>query len=195
MKRAAKPKPIAAWRFYLVVGVLCSLLALLLGRILSLQVLDTERGRQFLQNQGDRRAVRTAEIPAYRGVITDRRGEPLAVSTPVVSIWANPKILTGSERLGELAEALGMELPALERKLARYEGKQFMYLQRHRVPADAREILEKRIRGVYGEREYRRFYPAGEVAAQLVGFTNVDGEGIAGLELAYNDWLKGAPGK
>jgi cell division protein FtsI (penicillin-binding protein 3) len=70
-----------------------------------------------------------------------------------------------------------------------------MYLQRHRVPADARVILEKRIRGVYGEREYRRFYPAGEVAAQLVGFTNVDGEGIAGLELAYDDWLRGAPGK
>jgi cell division protein FtsI (penicillin-binding protein 3) len=195
MKRAAKPKPISAWRFYLLVGVLCSLLALLLGRIVSLQVLDTERGRQFLQNQGDRRAVRTAEIPAYRGVITDRRGEPLAVSTPVVSVWANPKILAGSERMGELAEALGMELSVLESKLARYEGKQFMYLQRHRVPADARAILEKRIRGVYGEREYRRFYPAGEVAAQLVGFTNVDGEGIAGLELAYNDWLQGAPGK
>ena len=70
-----------------------------------------------------------------------------------------------------------------------------MYLQRHRVPADAREMLEKRIAGVYGEREYRRFYPAGEVAAQLVGFTNVDGQGIAGLELAYNDWLQGAPGK
>jgi cell division protein FtsI (penicillin-binding protein 3) len=176
VKRAAKATAVSAWRFHLVVVVLCSLLALLVGRILSLQVLDTERGRQFLQNQGDRRAVRTAEIPAYRGVITDRRGEPLAVSTPVVSIWANPELLGGSERLGELAE-------------------QFMYLQRHRVPADARVILEKRIRGVYGEREYRRFYPAGEVAAQLVGFTNVDGEGIAGLELAYDDWLRGAPGK
>jgi cell division protein FtsI (penicillin-binding protein 3) len=195
VKRAAKATAVSAWRFHLVVVVLCSLLALLVGRILSLQVLDTERGRQFLQNQGDRRAVRTAEIPAYRGVITDRRGEPLAVSTPVVSIWANPELLGGSERLGELAGALGMELSALEQKLARYAGKQFMYLQRHRVPADARVILEKRIRGVYGEREYRRFYPAGEVAAQLVGFTNVDGEGIAGLELAYDDWLRGAPGK
>ena len=194
-KRSARVQPISAWRFYLVLGVLCSLLALLVGRVLSLQVLDTERGRQFLQNQGAMRSVRTAEIPAYRGVITDRRGEPLAVSTPVVSIWVNPDVLRGTERLPELAAALGMELPELESKLGRYEGKQFMYLRRHLVPADARDILDKRIRGVYGEREYRRFYPAGEVAAQLVGFTNVDGEGIAGLELAYNDWLQGTPGK
>ena len=184
-----------AWRFYLVLAVLCSLLALLVGRILSLQVLDTERGREFLQNQGERRAVRTAEIPAYRGVITDRRGEPLAVSTPVVSIWADPRLLATSERLPELAQVMGMDLGALQQKLDSYQGKRFMYLQRHRTPADARFILEKRIRGVYGEREYRRFYPAGEVAAQLVGFTNVDGEGIAGLELAYDAWLQGASGK
>ena len=184
-----------AWRFYLVLAVLCSLLALLVGRILSLQVLDTERGREFLQNQGERRSVRTAEIPAYRGVITDRRGEPLAVSTPVVSIWADPRLLTTSERLPELAQVMGMDLATLQQKLDSYQGKRFMYLQRHRIPSDARAILEKRIRGVYGEREYRRFYPAGEVAAQLVGFTNVDGKGIAGLELAYDQWLRGAPGK
>jgi cell division protein FtsI (penicillin-binding protein 3) len=193
--RPAKASPTHAWRFYVVVGVLCSLLALLVGRILSLQVLDTEHGRQFLQNQGERRSMRTAEIPAYRGVITDRRGEPLAVSTPVVSIWADPQVLAGSGRLPELAQVLGMGLAELEQKLDNYRGKRFMYLQRHRVPADARAILEKRIRGVYGEREYRRFYPAGEVAAQLVGFTNVDGEGIAGLELAYDEWLRGVPGR
>jgi cell division protein FtsI (penicillin-binding protein 3) len=193
--RPAKATSIHAWRFYVVLAVLCSLLALLVGRILSLQVLDTERGRQFLQNQGERRAVRTAEIPAYRGVITDRRGEPLAVSTPVVSIWADPQILATSERLPELAAALGMDPADLASKLDAYRGKRFMYLQRHRVPADARAVLEKRIRGVYGEREYRRFYPAGEVASQLVGFTNLDGEGIAGLELAYEDWLQGTPGK
>lgn len=168
---------------------------LLVGRILALQVLDIEYGRSFLQNQGDMRSVRTAELPAYRGVITDRRGEPLAVSTPVVSIWANPQILKDSERLPELAEALQMDLTVLESKLQTYQDKQFMYLQRHRVPAEAREILDRAVKGVFGEREYRRFYPAGEVAAQLVGFTNVDGQGIAGLELAYNDWLEGKPGK
>lgn len=183
------------WRFIVIALVLCSMLALLVGRILSLQIMDTERGYEFLQDQGAMRAVRTAEIPAYRGVITDRRGEPLAVSTPVISVWANPVRLAGSERLGELAAALGMKLPELQEKLARYKGKQFMYLRRHMVPGDAREILAKRIRGVSGEREYRRFYPAGEVAAQLVGFTNVDDQGIAGLELAYDDWLRGVPGK
>jgi cell division protein FtsI (penicillin-binding protein 3) len=193
--RQQQKQPLSLLRFYLVVGVLCVLLALLVWRILSLQILDLERGYTFLQNQGEMRSVRTAEIPAYRGVILDRRGEPLALSTPVVSIYANPQLLKNSDRLGELAEALGMELTLLQDKLARYDNKQFMYLLRHQVPDHAREILDKRIKGVFGEREYRRFYPAGEVAAQLVGFTNVDGQGIAGLELTYNEWLKGTPGK
>ena len=182
-------------RFYLVLVVLVILLVALVGRILSLQIIDTERGYEFLQGQGAMRSVRTAEIPADRGVITDRRGEPLAVSTPVISLWANPSVLVQSERLGELAAALGVEQAALEKRLERYRGKQFMYLQRHMVPADARDILALKIKGVRGEREYRRFYPAGEVAAQLVGITNVDDQGIAGLELAYEDWLKGVPGK
>ena len=188
-------QPLPLWRFYSVVGVLGVLLLLLVWRVLSLQILDLEHGYEFLQDQGAMRSVRTAEIPAYRGVITDRRGEPLAVSTPVVSIWANPQLLKDSTRLDELAQALDMTLPALQEKLDRYEGKQFMYLLRHQVPADAREILDRKIPGVFGEREYRRFYPAGEVAAQLVGFTNVDGQGIAGLELTYNEWLQGVPGK
>ena len=183
------------WRLYLVAGLLLAMLSLLVGRVLSLQILETDRGYNFLQDQGDARSLRGAEIPAYRGVITDRRGEPLAVSTPVVSLWADPRLLAGSERLPELAEALGMALPDLQARLRRYDGKHFMYLQRHRVPHEARDILAMRFPGVYGEREYRRFYPAGEVAAQLIGFTNVDDEGIAGLELAYNDWLKGVPGK
>ena len=194
MKRALK-FPSHLGRFYIVLAVLVVLLLLLVARVLSLQIIDTERGYEFLQDQGAMRSVRTAEIPAYRGVITDRRGEPLAVSTPVISIWANPSILAGSERLGELATALDMGRAELEERLQRYSDKQFMYLKRHMVPADAREVLALKIAGVQGEREYRRFYPAGEVAAQLVGFTNVDDEGIAGLELAYEDWLKGVPGK
>ncbi len=194
MKRVDR-QPMSLRRFYLVVGVLCCMLALLVWRVLSLQILDMEHGYEFLQGEGAKRTVRTAEIPAYRGVISDRRGEPLAVSTPVVSIWANPTLLKDSPRLGELAQALGIEPSVLQEKLAHYEGKQFMYLLRHQVPAVARNILDKRISGVFGEREYRRFYPAGEVAAQLVGFTNLDGQGIAGLELSYNDWLRGTPGQ
>lgn len=193
--RARQKKPESQLRFYLVVAVLCVFLALLVGRVLSLQIIDSERGYEFLQDQGAMRSVRTAEIPAYRGVITDRRGEPLAVSTPVISIWANPSVLANSERLPELATALGLELSELEERLQRYRKKQFMYLQRHMVPEAAREVLALRISGVSGEREYQRFYPAGEVASQLVGFTNVDDQGIAGLELAYDKWLQGVPGK
>lgn len=195
MRRPVVQPPLPMWRFKAVVGALGILVTLLVWRVLSLQVLNLEHGREFLQGQGAMRSVRTAEIPAYRGVITDRRGEPLAVSTPVVSIWANPQMLKDSPRLEELAQALQMPLPTLKEKLAHYEGKQFMYLLRHLVPADARTILDKGIPGVAGEREYRRFYPAGEVAAQLIGFTNVDGQGIAGLELAYNERLQGIPGK
>jgi cell division protein FtsI (penicillin-binding protein 3) len=195
LRRASQKQPEALLRFYLVALVLGVFLLLLVGRILSLQIIDSERGYEFLQDQGDMRSVRTAEIPAYRGVITDRRGEPLAVSTPVISIWGNPSVLTGSERLPELAAALDLHLGDLQERLDRYQGKQFMYLQRHMVPADARQVLALGIRGVSGEREYQRFYPAGEVASQLVGFTNVDDQGIAGLELAYNDWLQGVPGK
>lgn len=188
-------KLVAAWRFYLVAAMLVSLLGLLVGRVLLLQVLDTDRGHEFLKKQGAMRSLRTAEIPAYRGLISDRRGEPLAVSTPVISIWANPRHLAGTDRLPELAQVLGMPEAELEEKLQRYAGKHFMYLKRHLVPAEARDILSRRIPGVSGEREYRRFYPSSEVSSQVVGFTNVDGEGIAGLELAYNDWLRGIPGK
>ncbi len=183
------------WRLYLVAGLLLSLLALLVGRILSLQILDTERGYAFLQDQGEARALRSAEIPAYRGVISDRNGEPLAVSTPVISIWADPSLLADSGQLPQLADSLDMPLADLQGKLEHYAGKRFMYLARHLSPPTARELLEKRIPGVYGEREYQRFYPAGEVAAQLVGFTNLDGKGIAGIEMEYDDWLRGKPGK
>ena len=196
MSRRTAPAPaVTPWRLYLLFGLLLAMFAALLGRVIYLQVLEVDGGRAFLQSQGAARAVRTAEIPAYRGLITDRRGEPLAVSTPVISLFADPAVLAGVEDLGPLAAALDMPREELEERLARYAGKRFMYLRRHAVPAEARRLLALRFPGVRGAREYRRFYPAGEVAAQLVGFTNPDGKGIAGLEMAYDDWLRGAPGK
>lgn len=183
------------WRGLLVQTLLIALFVVLAGRVLALQVLDSDRGSSFLRNQGDRRVVRTAELPAYRGLISDRRGEPLAVSTPVISLWAEPQLLSKSGRISELAQALALEPAALQEKLERYSGHRFMYLKRHLVPDEAREVLALDIAGVRPEPEYRRFYPAGEVAAQLVGMTNVDGEGVAGLELAYDEWLQGKPGR
>ena len=183
------------WRWYAALLLVLLLFVVLSLRILSLQVMDTGRGAAFLKHQGAMRTVRNAELPAYRGLITDRRGEPLAVSTPVISLWAHPGQLSASGRVAELAGKLGLKPAELQEKLARYRGKQFMYLDRHMVPDAARSVLALNVQGVHPEREYRRFYPAGEVGAQLVGLTNVDGRGVAGVELAYDNWLRGETGR
>ena len=183
------------WRAWIALGLVLLLFLLLAGRVLSLQVLDVKRGAQFLQHQGARRTVRTAELPAYRGLITDRRGEPLAISTPVISLWADPRELAIDERLGELARRLDLSPDELAQRVRRYANRQYMYLRRHLAPERARDILALGVPGVRSEREYRRFYPAGEVSAQLVGMTDLDGRGVAGLELAYDEWLRGRPGR
>jgi cell division protein FtsI (penicillin-binding protein 3) len=193
MKRAAGNP--YRWRYHLVLGALLLLFATLITRVGTLQILDSGRGAAFLKHQGDMRTVRSAELPAYRGLITDRRGEPLAVSTPVISLWAHPGRLAQSGRVSELARALAMEPEALQARLAHYSDKQFMYLSRHMAPDQARAILALSIEGVRPEREYRRYYPAGEVASQLVGLTNLDGRGVAGIELAYDSWLAGHTGR
>jgi len=191
----AKPHPMAAWRFWFMALLLASLAGMLVGRLVLIQALDQDRGAAFLKKQGAMRAVRLAEIPAYRGLVTDRHGAPLAVSTPVVSLWANPQHLADSGRLDELAHALGMSLDDLRKRLALYADKQFMYLLRHQTPEKARAVLDLGIAGVRSERAYQRFYPAGEVVSHLVGLTNVDGEGISGLEKTFDTWLEGLPGK
>jgi cell division protein FtsI (penicillin-binding protein 3) len=192
--RRAQYIPVSPWRLHVIATVIAILFGMLVWRVLSLQVLDMDRGYAFLQDQGEARYIRTAEIPAYRGIISDRRGEPLAVSTPVISIWGNPQKLMGSDRLPVLAGVLGVEPAALRERVQRYANKEFMYLRRQMSPADARAVLRLKISGVGGQREYQRYYPAGEVAAHLVGFTDVDDRGIEGIELAYDEWLRGTPG-
>jgi cell division protein FtsI (penicillin-binding protein 3) len=168
----------------------------LLGRIATLQVLpDADRGFEFLQGQGNARTLRSEPISAYRGVITDRNGEPLAVSTPVKSIWANPQVLLQRpQQWSALSQKLGWSNAELESRLSRFAHKEFIYLERHLPPHEAQEILALDIDGVYAQREYRRYYPAGEVAAQLVGITDVDDRGQEGMELAYDAWLAGESG-
>jgi len=128
-----------SWRFYSVLLALLVLTVALLGRIASLQVLpDADRGFEFLQGQGNARTVRSEPINAYRGVITDRNGEPLAVSTPVESIWANPQILLQKpQQWAALTQKLGWSQAQLEARLARYSNKEFMYLERHLPPQEA----------------------------------------------------------
>lgn len=196
VRKKVKVPAIPKWRFALVAIALSALPALALWHIASLQVLaDVDRGYQFLQGQGEARTLRTETIPAYRGLLTDRRGEPLAVSTPVVSLWANPKLLdTRSERFFRLTEKLGLDANTLRDRVARYSNKEFMYLTRHLTPAQAEDILDLKVQGVYAQQEYKRFYPAGAVTAHLVGFNNIDDQGQEGLELAYDQWLAGQPG-
>jgi len=169
--------------------VLCSVA--LVGRAFDVQVLDSE----FYLRQGDARALREIPIATSRGMITDRNGEPLAVSTPVESVWANPiELLKHPDRLPELAEALGVPLEELSRRLSQRADKEFMYLQRRISPGQARRILAHDIPGVFSQREFRRFYPQGEALAHVLGFTNIDDRGQEGLELAFDEWLRGKPG-
>ena len=151
--------------------------------------------RDFYQQQGNARFLRELPIATSRGMIVDRNGEPLAVSTPVESVWANPKeLLQAPERMPELAKALGIPRDMLTQRIAQKAKKEFVYLRRHINPDDAQAVVALKIPGVYSTREFRRFYPHGEVMAHVLGFTNVDDLGQEGLELAFNDWLTGKPG-
>tara|TARA_R100000081_G_scaffold92044_1_gene72263 strand:- start:4878 stop:6632 length:1755 start_codon:yes stop_codon:yes gene_type:complete len=180
------------WRFRLVIGLLGLCCAAVVWRIAELHVLD----EGFLRSQGDKRSVRHVPIPAHRGQITDRNGEPLAVSTPVLTIWANPSQLIDQQaHWPELASALGTDLATFSERLKANADKEFIYLRRRMTPASGEAVMALKVHGVYSIEEYRRFYPAGEVAAHLVGFTNVDEQGQEGLELAYDQWLQGLPGK
>jgi cell division protein FtsI (penicillin-binding protein 3) len=163
----------------------------LVVRAVDLQFVD----KAFYQQQGDARFLRELPIATSRGMIVDRNGEPLAVSSPVESLWANPReLLPHPEQIVELSEALGAEPGLLEARLAQRADREFVYLRRHMNPDLAAEVLAREFPGVYSQREFRRFYPQGEVMAHVLGFTNIDDRGQEGLELAFDDWLTGTPG-
>lgn len=179
------------WRANFMFALLvCGALGLV-WRAVELQLKD----HKFLAGQGDARFSRVAEITATRGIITDRFGEPLAVSTPVDSVWVNPKELArASDQLPRLAKALKRDKNELARRVTSNLEREFLYLARHMQPGDAQKIRQLEIPGVYLMREYRRYYPAGEVTGHVVGFTSVDDEGQEGLELAFDHWLAGEDG-
>ena len=186
---------IPKWRYYLVILFLASLPLVLLVKIAQLQILPSqEHGVDFLQNQGDSRAIRNITIPAYRGLITDRNGEPLAISTPVTAIIANPQQIR-DEDVRQVAKAIKVSESQLKTKLQRYRKKSFMVLVPQLSSDEAEIILDLNISGVSAKKTYKRFYPAGEVTAQLVGFTNYKDIGQEGMELAYDDWLTGEEGE
>ena len=185
---------IPRWRYYLVMLSLVSLPLILLAKVAQLQIIPTEaRGVDFLQTQGDNRSIRRVVVPAYRGLITDRNGEPLAISTPVTAISVNPQQIREQD-IDRLSVAMNTPAAQLRARLKRYRNKSFMYLVRQLPTEQAERILDLGITGISGRREYKRFYPAGEVTAQLVGFTDINDSGQEGMELAYDTWLTGEPG-
>ena len=191
MKKSQGVNRLTAERHKLVLGVLVFAAVGLLMRAVYLQFFNTS----FLQDRGNARYLRAVEVPIHRGMILDRNGKPLAVSSPVDSVWANPKVLLQyPNHLPALARLLDMRLAKLKHKLVKRKDRQFLYLRRHMVPNEAQRVMALEIPGVYLQREYRRYYPAGEVTSHLLGFTNIDDVGQEGLELAYNQRLQGIPG-
>ncbi|HEX7029732.1 MAG TPA: penicillin-binding protein 2 [Gammaproteobacteria bacterium] len=180
-----------AWRSGAIAVLFFGAALLMAARAVDLQVLRSD----FLQDQGQARYVRTVEMPAHRGMITDRNGEVLAVSTPVASVWANPQEMEESvSRLPEVAEIIGVDPRKLLRAVVERPEREFVYLERHIPPHKADAIEALGIPGIYLQREYKRFYPAAEVTSHVLGFTNIDDKGQEGLELAFNEWLSGEAG-
>jgi len=179
------------WRSAVVLGLVCLGAAGLAVRAVELQLLD----HGFLAKQGDERSMRVVKIAAHRGAITDRSGEPLAISTPVDSIWVNPQELNDNiDQLPKLAAALKQDPQLLARRITSNLDREFLYLVRHMPPEQAAHVKALGIPGVNLLREYRRYYPAGEVAGHVVGFTTVDDQGQEGLELGYDQLLNGEDG-
>ena len=180
------------WRHYVIVFFFLAGCTGVAARVVYLNVTD----REFLQEQGDARSIRHEPMPAYRGIIYDRNGEPLAVSTPVMSIWTDPSFVRlGNEAVGNLAAALEIDPVALQMDLRADPRREFLYLKRRASWDMAEQVRALKLDGVYFQREYRRYYPASDTTAHVVGLTNIDDQGLEGVELAYNESLRGQYGR
>ena len=193
MNHKSRPTFIA-WRFYLLISIIVIAAGGLCWRVFSLAILD----QHFLKREGDERVLRMVQTPAFRGMIVDRNGSPLAVSTRVYSIWMNPQEFAPSTKEArELAKLLEISSNQIYVQIekAKKSKREFVYLKRGQPPAVVNAIKDLKLRGLHAQEEYRRYYPEGEVVAQVVGFTNIDDRGQDGIELAYNYLLWGEPGK
>ena len=152
--------------------------------------------KEFLQREGEKRAIGTSVINVNRGMIQDRSGKPLAVSTPAFALRLDPsKILASDQDLSPLAEYLGVTPKVLLEKVRENTKEGSYYLRRDVPPSDARKLLDAGLKGLQADRTFKRFYPAGEVTAHVVGIVNTDDKGIEGLELAHDKLLTGTHGQ
>lgn len=197
VKVAVEESFLIRWRFHLLLFFVFCAFALLVARVAYIQIIEPDN----LIKQGDLRSVRVKSIPSARGIISDRNGEPLAVSVPVEAVWADPATIFKENALSQtkswyaLADVLGVDRQGLIDKIKHNEKRRFIYLQRQVSPAMANYIRELKLPGVGLKSESRRYYPAGEVSAHLVGVTGIDGHGLEGVERSYDEWLTGAAGK
>ncbi|MCB2262244.1 MAG: penicillin-binding protein 2 [Candidatus Thiosymbion ectosymbiont of Robbea hypermnestra] len=180
----------------ILVGALGLLFLAVIASALERQVMEGD----FLRNEGERRYLRVREIPARRGMILDRNGEPLAVSTPVSTVWGDPRQLVERPRaMRDLARALEMDTARLMAQVRSKRKRAFMYLKRRIGPKETLAVQRVKnthaLSGLGLESEYRRFYPSGQIFGHVVGFTDVDDRGIEGMELAFDSWLRAEPGK
>ncbi|PHS25591.1 MAG: cell division protein [Methylophaga sp.] len=191
MARRSNINQIASWRLNLVRIVFLSLVLGLGWRLVDIQVLNAD----FLRSQGDARHIRNVPVAAHRGMILDRHGEPLAISTPVHSVWLNPQQTDSDDaQLKTLAKLLNIKHSVITKKISSNKNKEFIYLKRRLAPELAAKIKQLDIAGVALQREYKRYYPVGEVTSHLLGFTSIDDNGQEGLELTHNEALSGVPG-
>lgn len=185
------------WRLGVLLFCVFVVFAALVGRVAYIQVVEPDN----LIKQGDLRSVRVKSLPSARGIISDRNDEPLAVSVPVQAVWADPVAIYKAGGLEEkdrwfaLADVLGLERKSLLEKIQKNKKRRFIYLQRQVSPAMANYIRELKLSGVGLKAESRRYYPAGEVSAHLIGVTGIDGHGLEGVERSYDKWLTGEAGK
>ncbi|MGH8443415.1 MAG: peptidoglycan D,D-transpeptidase FtsI family protein [Nevskiaceae bacterium] len=188
----AGPREVARWRRFAVMAVLAIGAGVVMARGYELQVVQ----RDFLTAEGNKRALRTVNVPAHRGALRDRYGEPLALSAPVESLWVIPaEVLKVPEYLPALSKLLAFQPGELRKFLNARREKHFVYLRRHMNPAEAQRVMALKAPGVFTQREYRRYYPAGEVAGHVVGFTDIDGRGQEGMEAALDAPLAGRAGQ
>ncbi|MGL1957967.1 MAG: penicillin-binding transpeptidase domain-containing protein [Colwellia sp.] len=187
----------STWRYYVVIGIVVLIYAGLMVRSAYIQIIEPD----MLKKQGDMRSLRTLANAVQRGSIVDRNGDELAISVPVETVWADPKVIMDKNALAmtehwqALSDVLGQDINELTTRVIRNPHKRFVFLERQISPVMANYIEELKIPGIHLRKESKRFYPTGEISAHLVGFTNIDDKGIEGIERVYDKLLTGKGGE